>query len=195
MTGLLTGTNKFKNVEIETSQKISVLNAPYLEGRKYVYGGGDSITLSSDLNYKIYDAGVRPNESDEIEDGFYAITKTGKEKSVAVVYQITKTSNGYNVRPCSHDGDSNAFILLDYNNPNTMIIFNEDTEIPSYVEPSDTQFSQQDIVKSIDHICSRFIGTSKLTTGSMVYLKEFPILKGCIKVRTDLENHNPGVPI
>ena len=34
MTGLLTGTNKFKKFEIETSQRISVLIGPYLEGRR-----------------------------------------------------------------------------------------------------------------------------------------------------------------
>ena len=182
MTGLLTGTNKFKNVEIETSQKISVLNAPYLEGRKYVYGDTNSSPVLS--NYKIYDAAAQPTEPVEIEDGFYAITRTGKEKSIAVVCQITKTSDGYNVNPCTHVDDDLPFILLDYNNPNTMTIPNEDTK------PNDIKFSPEDVVKSIDHICSRFIGTSKLGTSTEVYLKEFPTLKGCIKVRTDF-----GIPI
>lgn len=128
MTGLLIGTNKFKNFEIETNQKVSVLNSPYLEGRKYVYGDTNSSSVPS--NYKIYDSAEwyktdKPKVN--LEEGFYVIASYQKNTNVGLICKLSKQNDGaFSLKHVCSKVDSSTNeptemqILIDYTNPNSI---------------------------------------------------------------------------
>lgn len=176
-----------------TLQKLSTMT-PYLEGRKYVYEDANS---SSDLsNYKIYDVQEwidNPNkEKVELEDGYYAIHPIGEDYyNYAAICNVTKQiDSSYEIRlvdikPYVHEDIVKVPILNDYNNPESFLVADINSNPTSELNDFTSQFRDDSIYKKICNNISKITGINCNSSSNIE--EENPIIKGCILVDLHLD--------